>query len=142
MDNQDNAGIRYALRQAALRNRKRLRTEAVTPEGLIVPHAQVSPEHYHLVYNVPRDELSVPDFSTVYVESKEAYQKMFELGQEAEPNVEWYEDGKVGLEMRLKGRADLWWIILEVAACIKSQCLKKTEREIQKRRLVLVPEER
>lgn len=136
--------LRWALKQAALRNAQQRRLGDVAgvegPAGLLLPRAQPSPEHYHLVYNVPKDEISVPNFSKVYITSKEAYQEVFDLGMRAQPNAEFYENGTVGMETRLHGRADLWWIVVEVAACIKTQCLSTVAREQQKRRLVIVPE--
>ena len=130
------------MRQAALRNRqwKRLEGEAGEDTGLIVPRAQASPEHYHLVYNAPKENVSIPDFGTVYVTAREAYQKVYDLGMRAQPNAEFYDEGLVGFETRMAGRADLWWIVVEVAACIKARCLRSVERAQQKRQLVLVPE--
>lgn len=137
----DDAGLKWALRQAALRNRQWTRLEGgAGSDGLIVPQAKPSPEHYHLVYNIPKDNVSIPHFADVYVTAREAYEKIYQLGMAAQPNAEFYDDGLVGIETRLHGRADLWWIILEVAACIKAQCLNRVEREKLKRQLVLVPE--
>lgn len=139
-DLQDDAQLRWALKQAALRNRKWKRLEGGTGEdGLILPQAMPSPEHYHIVYNVPSENISVPHFADVYVEAKEAYEKIFVLGKEAEPRAEFYDEGLVGIETRLHGRTDLWWVVLEVAACIKASCMRTVEREKQKRRLILLP---
>jgi hypothetical protein len=143
------AQLRWALRQAALRQVQMKRLEGGTvgeaqANGLILPpgpRAQASPEHYHLVYNVPKENLSIPHFAIAYVTAREAYQRMYSLGMEAAPNSEFYDDGQVGIETRLHGRADLWWIVLEVAACIKSQCLNLISREQRKRSLVLLPDE-
>lgn len=111
--------------------------------GLIVPAgAQPSPEHYHLVYNVPKEGVSIPHYADVYVTSREAYGKIWEIAQQAEPNVEYSDDGRVGLETRLHGRADLWWVVLEVAACIRSACTKTIDRGKLKKRLILLTGER
>lgn len=111
-----------------------------TGDGLILPQAQPSSEHYHVIYHV-KDDVSVPDFKRVYVSSREAYEYVHDMAQPAEPNVEWYEDGRVGFETRLHGRADLWWVVLEVAACIRSECTKVLDRVSLKRRLILLPGE-
>ena len=143
---QHDAQLRAALRRAAFEQRKVFRSMSETSDGLLIPttahtpKAAPSPEHYHIIYNVPKDGLSIPDMNRVYVTSKEAYQKIWDTAQQAEPNVEYYdENGTIGIETRLHGRADLWWIVLEVAACIRSKCLKTLNREQQKRKLVLVP---
>jgi hypothetical protein len=133
--------VRWALRQARLRNQQWRRLgDGATEDGLIVPRAMPSPEHYHLVYNVPKDELSIPHFADVYITAREAYQKIYDMGNRAK-FAEFYDDGTIGLETRLHGRADLWWIIVEVAACIKANCLKNVERQKLKRQLILVPEQ-
>lgn len=109
--------------------------------GLLVPSSYVSPEHYHVVYNIPKDNLSVPRFYEVHIEAKDAYQTIFDLAQQGNQNaVEYYDDGTIGLEMRMKGRADLWWVILEVAACIKRACLSRVAREKLKRSFRVVAE--
>lgn len=140
-DGHDDAQLRWALKQAALRNRQLRRLEGGAREdGLILPKAMPSPEHYHIVYNVPKENISVPHWAKVYVDAKEAYQQVYDLGKQAEPNTEWYgDDGVVGIETRLHGRTDLWWVVLEVAACIRSSCLSTVAREQQKRRLILIP---
>lgn len=135
----DDPSLRWALKQAALRNHRYRRLEG-TGDGLLVPRAQPSPEHYHVVYNIPSDNISIPHYTDVYVSAREAYQKLFEMGKAAEPRCEFYEDGKVGIETRLYGRADLWWIVLEVAACIRSACMDRIQREKLKRQLLIVPE--
>ena len=144
MPTDQDVAVRWALRQARLRNQKWRRldggAEQVGGDGLIVPAAQPSPEHYHVVYNIPKENLSIPYFADVYITAREAYQKIYDLGIRAEPNAEFYDDGTIGLETRLHSRADLWWIILEVAACIKGGCLSRVNREQQKRKMVLVPE--
>lgn len=141
--NPDDVALKWALRQAALRNRQWRRLEGgkeTGTDGLIVPKGMPSPEHYHLVYNVPKDHLSLPHFADTYVMAREAYQKIFDLGMQAQPNCEFYDDGTIGLEMRIQGRADLWWVVLEVAACIRAACLNAVEREKRKRSFVIVPD--
>lgn len=104
-----------------------------------IPKAAPSPEHYHIIYHVPKDGLSIPHFKEVYTTSREAYVKIHEMAQEAEPNVEWYEDGQVGFETRLYGRADMWWLVLEVAACIRSACTKIMQKNAMRGKLILLP---
>lgn len=102
--------------------------------------AEPSPEHYHLIYNVPKDNISIPHWAKAYITSKEGYEEVYRLGKAAEPNVEWYDDGTVGLETRLHGRADLWWIVVEVAACVRSGCAKVLAGLEPARRFITKPE--
>jgi hypothetical protein len=135
------AQLRAALKRASIRQSAQQRSlMRSSGDGLILPRAQPSPEHYHVIYHVKND-VSVPDFRRVYISSREVYEYIHDLAQQAEPNVEWYEDGKVGFETRLHGRADLWWVVLEAAACIRNECTKTLERANLKRRLVLLPGE-
>jgi len=140
-DPNTDAQLRAAMRRSFLIQQAVTR-RIQAGDGLLVPGARPSEEHYHLIYTVPKDDVSIPDFTRLYVTSKEAYEKVWEMGQAAEPNVEWGEDGRVGLETRLHGRADLWWVVLEVAACIRSACLKTMSRADQKKRLILLPGDR
>lgn len=119
--------LRAAMRRAFFEQRKQHRQVGPdglwTPTGTTLSKAAPSPEHYHVLYHVPKDDRTIPDFSRVYRTAREAYQKIFDMAQQAEPNVEYYdENGTIGIETRLHGRSDLWWVILEVAACIRSGC--------------------
>jgi hypothetical protein len=141
----DDGQLRAAMRKAFLKNAQQRRTLRETNDsGLIIPatKAAPSPEHYHIVYHVPKDEIAIPNYREVFISSREAYQKIHDMAKQAEPRVEWYDDGQVGLETRLHGRADLWWIVLEVAACIRSKCTRTLERKDLKRRLILLPGEK
>jgi hypothetical protein len=104
-----------------------------------VPDPEPSPEHYHIIYHVPKEGLSLPRWNTSYVTLKEAREYIFDLGLKAEPRAEFYENGQVGIETPMHGREGLFWIVLEVAACIRSG-LHAESRTIQmKRSLVLMP---
>lgn len=139
---QHDAQLRWAAKQALLRQQQLRRFSEPNEDGLILPRATPSPEHYHIVYNVPKENLSIPHMTKLYVSSRDAYQAIYDLGQQAEPNTEYYDEtGQIGIETRLHGRADLWWIVLEVAACIRSSCTKPLEKMQQKRRLILLPED-
>lgn len=131
------AELRAAVRRAAKLNKRYLK--AFEGGGRLPPMPQPSPEHYHIVYHVPKEELTIPHFRDIYVSSKDAYQRIHDVAQEAEPNVEWYEDGSIGIETTLHGRADLWWIIMSVAPCVASQCSSALARTKRKRQLILLP---
>lgn len=140
----NDAALRYALRRAAIEQRKIFRQLETRPDGLVIPTTtwtMPSPEHYHLVYHVPKTGTSTPDFARIYIDSKDAYRQIWEYAQQAEPNVEYGDDGQIGMEMRLHGRADLWWVVLEVAACIRSACEQNVSREHRKRQLILLPDQ-
>jgi hypothetical protein len=88
----------------------------------VIPGAMPSPEHYHLIYTVPKLEQTFPSFDTRFHSSREAYEQIKKLADRAEPNVEYYDEGPVGMEVRLIGRADAWWVLFDVAACLRSRC--------------------
>src|SRR4029078_11500003 len=71
-------------------------------------------EHYHVVYHVPAENLAIPYFKEVFSTARLAYLKIGDLGRQAEPRTEWYDDGQVGFETRVPGRAGLFWVIVEV----------------------------
>jgi hypothetical protein len=83
--------------------------------------AQIRPEpdHYHIIY------AGIPRRRVAYATQKEAYQELKRLGDAAEPNVEWYEDGRVSIETRIHDRTGLHWVELEVAGCVGKQCTPK-----------------
>lgn len=120
----DDGGLRAALSRAASVQEHARRFSRKNPDGLLLPtpKAVPSPEHYHVVYTIPKEELRIPHFRITFRTTREAYQHVFDLAQQAEPNVEYYEDGQVGLEMRMRQRSGLWWVILEVAPCIAQGC--------------------
>jgi hypothetical protein len=120
------AQLRRAMQIAALLQKQEARR--IDPDtGLSLPRQWVpSPEHYHLIYHVPKDSVSVPDFKRRFEKSKPAYQAIFDMAQQAEPNVEYYDDGTIGMEMRMHGRAGLTWVVMEVGACMRNGCGGKT----------------
>lgn len=102
--------------------RRKLDPKARGDGKLVVPHAVPSPEHYHLIYTVPKIEQTFPSFDTRFHSSREAYEQIKKLADRAEPNVEYYDEGPVGMEVRLRGRTDAWWVLFDVAACLRSGC--------------------
>ena len=108
---------------------------------VLPPVVQPSPEHYHIIYHIPKDGLSIPHYGEVFLESKQAYERLQETALKSNGNCEYYEDGRVGVETRLHGRADLWWIILEVAACIRSTCNRNIDKLHQRGRMIIVPDQ-
>jgi hypothetical protein len=126
--------------RASRRKHKRLGTfDGRTASGIVVPDPEPSPEHFHAIYNIPAEGLSLPHWRQVYLNRHEAREAIAEIARQGEPNVEWYEDGQVGVEMRMPDRTGLFWIILEIAACIRSQCVASLRRENVKRALVVLP---
>lgn len=110
-----------------------------TASGIIVPDPEPSPEHYHIIYHVPKEGLSIPHWQTPYIEAHDAWEEMKRVGQLSEPNTEWYEDGQVGIETTMHDRTGLFWVILQAAACIRSTCAPAVRRENVKRSLVVMP---
>lgn len=96
---------------------------------------QQAPQHYHIIYHVKKDGLAIPYFRVAFPTQRLAMQHIFHLGQQAEPNTEYYDDGTVGLEMAMPGRVGLWWIRLEVAGCIATECRPRRDSH-----LMAVPE--
>jgi hypothetical protein len=138
--------LQRQLRRAAGRNRQ-VRREVKkagvfdhrTASGIIIPDPEPSPEHYHHIYSIPGDGISMPRWAVAYLDVTDARKAMQEIAQQAEPNVEWYEDGRIGLEMAMAERTGLFWVILEVAACVRSTCAPTVRRENVKRSLVVMP---
>lgn len=115
--------LRRAMAMAALSGARQRATRRIDPDtGLIHINPTISPEHYHIVYNIPKENLSIPRFSERFDIIKPAYQAIFDLAKEAEPNVEYYNDGTIGLEMRMKGRTGTMWVVLEVGVCLRANC--------------------
>ena len=72
--------------------------------------------------------------------AREAYARVREMGEESEPQTEWYENGLVGIETRLHGRSGRWWIVLEVSRCVRSACRQFLPRDMRKRQMIVLPE--
>lgn len=140
-----------ALRRAALAARERSRVLRATMEarsqhegfkGLLkFPRSQNTPEHYHIIYHVPSENLAIPYFQEIFATQHDVYERMQQMGLESEPNTEWYEEGLIGIETTLHGRTGLWWMLLEPARCIRSACRQFMSREFRKRRLLILPNE-
>jgi hypothetical protein len=83
----------------------------------------------------------IPYFKEVFGTAREAYARVKEMGEGSEPQTEWYENGLVGIETRLHGRAGLWWIVLEVSRCVRSACRPYLPRDIRRRQMLVLPDE-
>lgn len=135
------------LRRAALAARERsrvLRESMGNPSalaGLVKARRPPTPEHFHLIYHVPSENLAIPYYSEIFATAREAYERMHQMGLESEPNTEWYDEGMVGIETRVHSRAGLWWILLEPARCIRSACRPLMTKDFRRRQLVLVKNE-
>lgn len=137
------------LRRAALAARERSRAlrnmmgARASNESLLrgIGRPRNAPEHYHIIYHVPSENLAIPYYKEPFATQHDVYERMQEMGLDSEPNTEWYEEGLVGIETTLHGRSGLWWIILEPARCIRSACRQYITREFVKRRLILLPNE-
>src|SRR6266540_1414180 len=73
----------------------------VTASGIIVPDPLPSQLHYHVIYHVPAEGVSIPHWKMCFLTPNAVREHIAELGQKAEPNTEWYEDGQVGIETPL-----------------------------------------
>ena len=82
----------------------------------------ISPEHYHVVYQY--EDRAVVHFAAVYPSVRTAYLEVKRLGDEAEPNTEWYDDGRVMIETPIHGQSGLHRIVLRVTACMNTNCGK------------------
>ncbi len=138
--------IREAAAPAIRQNRKDRRRfkkqgrfDGVTASGIIVPDPLPSQLHYHVIYHVPAEGVSIPHWKMCFLTPNAVREHIAELGQKAEPNTEWYEDGQVGIETSLHGRTGLWWVILQAAGCDRSTCAPSVKREQTKRALILMP---
>lgn len=136
------------LRRAALAARERSRALRAMMESRptydeavrhVLARPTPTPEHFHIIYHVPSENLAIPHYGDLFATQREVYERMHEMGLESEPNTEWYEEGLVGIETTLHNRTGLWWVILEAARCIRSQCRPNLPKNFGKRRLMLVP---
>jgi hypothetical protein len=135
--------LRRAAKRSAIRikeTRRRIEEQGLGSLWLPEKYRQPEPaeEHYHVVYAVPKDNLRIPGFGEVFMTARDCYARIKEMGDAGEPQTEWYDDGRVGIETTLHGRVGLWWIEMEVAPCIASKCVKNMTRNQRKRRLVLL----
>lgn len=107
MDSIKEAGERARLRKAL----------GLTGNHIGVPI--LSPEHYHIGYQIKGEQDIVLDWKEVYTRQRDAYRRVKEIGDEGEPNTEWYDNGQVMTEMKLRGHPQTFRVILTVLPCIK-----------------------
>ena len=112
-----------AAGRAALRKRRMLRDihRAEVTGPLPLP-----PEHYHLIYFHPRTDTMSTDWETRYDTSSGAFHALKDIAQNAEPNVEYYEDGQIGFETRVHGMLGQHWMIAAVGMCTRKNCRSMT----------------
>jgi len=77
--------------------------------------------HYHIAYN------DIVHWSTVYETQTLAFKEMYRLGQESEPNTQWYEEGPVMIETALPGRTGKHRILLQAVPCHHASCIEKAK---------------
>jgi hypothetical protein len=114
----DGQEIRIAGKKALARRRK-LR-EVYRSD--IIPEGATTSEHYHLLFTLPKLEVTVPDYGRLYASQRLAFLALKELGEQAEPRVEWFDDGHIRFETRVHGMTGLHWMIGEVALCKRLIC--------------------
>jgi hypothetical protein len=93
-------------------NRKNRR---VLPRG-------IEPNHFHIIYTSLTDNTQVIRYRVAYKTQRDAYAELKRLGDAAEPNTEWGDDGRIRFETRMHGRTGLFWIEAEVAGCVRRAC--------------------
>lgn len=121
-----NAPLRLAAQRAARRNRAiQSSLDKHDLDGalrIIAAQNNASAQHWHVIYHVPAENVSIPHFRIGFSTQRDALQYIKSLGDQSEPRTEWYDDGKVGIETAMPGRSGLWWILLEVAGCVAQGC--------------------
>lgn len=135
---QANQHLRHAALQTRATNRRIRRLGGEHGPG-VFPRPVRTPEHFHIAYHVPADNIVIPYFAEVFVTQKDAYLRVKDLGEETEPETEWYENGLVGIETTLPGRAGLWWIVLEVTRCVRSGCRQFLPTTLKRRQMMILP---
>jgi hypothetical protein len=142
MDREQREANQY-LRTKALatreKNRRIRRLEGKRGPG-VYPRPVRTPEHFHIAYHLPSDNIVIPYFAEVFATQKDAYSRVKDLGDEAEPETEWYENGLVGIETPIHGRSGLWWVVLEVTRCVRSGCRPYLPRDLKLRQMVVLPD--
>lgn len=114
----DGQEIRVAGKKALARRRK---LREVYRSDVIPADATIS-EHYHLLYSVPKLEAVVPDYERRYPSQRLAFLALKEIGEQAEPRVEWFDDGHIEFESRVHGMTGLHWMTAEIALCKRLIC--------------------
>jgi len=138
-----NEALREAGQRASRRNRaeRRARGEGsgLGPYGNLRPAP--TPEHHHIVYHVVSGDepASVPYYKEAWMNVRDAYVRVAEMGRESEPNTEWYDDGRVQIETTVHGRTGLYRILLEVVRCVRTQCRQYLPKDVRRRELLVIP---
>jgi len=138
----DERAQNQVLRTAALTQRARNRAERRAGSGADRPRKlrlPPTPEHFHIAYHVPAENIVIPYFREVFETQREAYLRVQAMGTEAEPQTEWYENGLVGIETTLHGRSGIWWVVLEVTKCVRPDCRPHLSKQLCRQQLVLLP---
>jgi hypothetical protein len=99
---------------------------------------RLATEHFHIIYHLPNERISIPYFKHVFESVRESYLAIQAMGRQAEPQTEWYEDGTVGFETPLPGRVGRFWVVLQATGCARSSCQQYMTRSQHKRSLSVV----
>src|SRR5678809_1671194 len=66
--------------------------------GIVIPDPIPSVEHYHMLYTSVKDDVAIPYWDKVFLSPADIYAEIRRVGEESEPNTEWYDDGRAAIE--------------------------------------------
>lgn len=109
------------IRKAGLEARRRSRLIRRMNEEAVprIQRAFLSPEHYHIGYQIVGQDTVAVNFKERFEKGRDAYARLKEIGDEGEPNTEWYDNGQIRTEMRMHDRAGTFQVLLSVMPCLK-----------------------
>lgn len=134
--------LHKALLAARARNRairQATRSGGRGLSDLLAP--RMASEHFHLVYHLPREGLSIPYYKDVLSTVHDAFGRLHALGKQAEPQTEWYDDGTIGFETSLAGRLGKFWVVVQVTGCVLGSCQVHMSREQHRQKFTLLTDE-
>jgi len=96
-------------------NSKQHRAHRALPRG-------TEPNHYHIIYTNLTEGTQLIRYKVAYKKQRDAYTELKRLGDAAEPNTEWGDDGRIRFETAMHERPGLFFFEAEVAGCIRRAC--------------------
>lgn len=82
----------------------------------------ITPNHFHIIYTSLDEGQQSIRYQVAYDTQQDAYRELKRLGDAAEPNTVWGDDGRIRFETRMHGRTGLFWFEAEVAGCVRRAC--------------------
>lgn len=91
-------------------------------DGVIAPKPVLSPEHYHISYEI--DNFTYPRTKQKFKKSRDAYLEVYRMAKQSKPEALFFEDGLVRIWTPVHGRTGLFSMFLRVVVCFMKNCRK------------------